>query len=635
MIRTNWIYMYISTIFKLGIFNVFYVAYYRFTIYTGIRKLFFPQVKNESNGNCYHEVPPVNIFPDQWKQPILNDSNKILGGFLHYYKYHWKELGTPPDWFLNPFNGKRHSGSNLHWTKIPDFNRNVGDIKNIWEASRLEWLITLGRAYVITGENIFLTTLNKWLSDWSEKNPQNTGPNWKCGQEASIRLFNLINTACILRQIYSPNLALTDLVYIHLKRISINILYAVAQNNNHGTSEATGLFIGGSWLALIDGKRYVKAQYYATQGRKWLENRVNKLIENDGSFSQHSVTYHRVLLDTLCFAEYWRDYFHLAPFSDCFYWKVKLATDWLWSLTDEITGNCPNLGANDGSMLLNTHSCDYRDFRPSIQLASLLFGREIQYESGLWDEPLFWFNIKKNPECQNLKCRTDGIKPGGYVVMISDNSWGMLRFPSFKFKPSHNDVFHIDLWHFGKNIIHDCGSYSYNADIQSFPFNLKSVNSHNTASFDGLEQMVILRRFLLGKWIDSEFVSAILNLDENIRTWAGSYFDSRKNRHQRTITWVNDTWTIIDKFSGRFQLANIGFNLIHADYQQIENAILAPWGEISYKGVSEMQMIESICSDYYWEKHPCKRLVLWTDENKMIETRIIFNNESSTNTSIF
>src|SRR5690606_32328355 len=105
-----------------------------------------------------------------------------------------------------------------------------------------------------------------------------------------------------------------EFVYRHIERISANIRYALAQDNNHGTSEAAALFIGGSWLAKnasnrseeLDSRtrdlqvmrgndRSKKYDHFAFQGRKWLENRVEKLVENDGSFSQHSVMYHRVL----------------------------------------------------------------------------------------------------------------------------------------------------------------------------------------------------------------------------------------------------------------------------------------------------------------------------------------------------
>ncbi len=105
----------------------------------------------------------------------------------------------------------------------------------------------------------------------------------------------------ILKQTERPTQSLTDLIYFHLERINNNILYAIAQDNNHGTSEAAGLFIGGIFLSKFNFKKYPKTGKYAKNGRYWLEKRVSKLIEADGSFSQHSVTYHRVMLDTLCF----------------------------------------------------------------------------------------------------------------------------------------------------------------------------------------------------------------------------------------------------------------------------------------------------------------------------------------------
>ena len=49
-------------------------------------------------------------------------------------------------------------------------------------------------------------------------------------------------------------------------------------------------------------------------GRYWLENRVAHLVEPDGSFSQYSINYHRVLLDTLCMVEIWRRAINLPMF---------------------------------------------------------------------------------------------------------------------------------------------------------------------------------------------------------------------------------------------------------------------------------------------------------------------------------
>ena len=38
------------------------------------------------------------------------------------------------------------------------------------------------------------------------------------------------------------------MITLHLVRIAATLPYAIAQDNNHGTSEAAALFIGGAWL---------------------------------------------------------------------------------------------------------------------------------------------------------------------------------------------------------------------------------------------------------------------------------------------------------------------------------------------------------------------------------------------------
>lgn len=40
--------------------------------------------------------------------------------------------------------------------------------------------------------------MNLWLNDWCENNPPYLRVNWKCGQEASIRVMHLIMAAYIL-----------------------------------------------------------------------------------------------------------------------------------------------------------------------------------------------------------------------------------------------------------------------------------------------------------------------------------------------------------------------------------------------------------------------------------------------------
>ena len=93
---------------------------------------------------------------------------------------------------------------------------------------------------------------------------------------------------------------------------------------------------------------------------------------------------------------------------DIFYkQKINLAIDWMWQLTDQDTGNIPNLGANDGAQLLQLSGSDYRDFRPSIQFASVLFRGYCVYDDERCNEILKWLDISfKETPCKktNKSC---------------------------------------------------------------------------------------------------------------------------------------------------------------------------------------------------------------------------------------
>ena len=70
-----------------------------------------------------------------------------------------------------------------------------------------------------------------------------------CAQEVSIRLINIINTSYLLG-INSLNASdnLIDLIFAHCQRIIPTIDYAISQDNNHGITEASALYIAGNWL---------------------------------------------------------------------------------------------------------------------------------------------------------------------------------------------------------------------------------------------------------------------------------------------------------------------------------------------------------------------------------------------------
>ncbi|MFA0533136.1 heparinase II/III-family protein [Vibrio breoganii] len=445
-------------------------------------------------------------------------------------------------WAQSVLNDRSFSQMNKPWFDLSDFDSNVGDIKGIWEVSRFDWALGLTRDY-LAGRDTALNELNATAKNWMDKNPPYLGPNWKCGQEASIRVMHLAFSAKLLNQVRKTERPLLVLVKAHLQRIAPTISYAVAQDNNHGTSEAAALFIGGSWLAINGDK---SGERWKKLGRKWLENRAKHLIAEDGTFSQYSVNYHRVMLDTYSMAELWRRDLELRPFSDRLIKKIGLATQWLYKLVEPSTGDAPNLGHNDGARLLQLTDTDYRDFRPSVQLASVVFLQSSAWqEEGEYDEVLALLKLEKPIRIVKTP-ESFHFEQGGYIGLRNQSgAFVLFNYPRFQFRPAQNDALHVDLWRAGVNLLRDGGTFSYNAG-QDYIDYYGGAKSHNTIQFDEHDQMPRLSRFLLGGWLKAKNV----NFDDHQSTGQAGYRDYFGCGHHRKVSLTESSLKVTDQVQG-------------------------------------------------------------------------------------
>lgn len=504
-----------------------------------------------------------------------------------------------PDWHRNPLTGACIAAPQHDWWLIPDFDSKVGDIKLIWEASRFDWVLAFAQRARL-GDAQSLDRLNNWLADWCKQNAPYKGPNWKCGQEASIRVMHLAMAAQLLGQAEAPASGLLKLVHVHLQRIEPTLSYAMAQDNNHGTSEAAALYMGGSWLKLQgvpEGERWLRL------GRKWLENRAARLIGADGSFSQYSLNYHRVMLDTFCMVEVWRRHLQLPELSSEWYACSLAASEWLRTMINPLNGDGPNLGANDGARLLQLTDTDYRDFRPSVQLAMALFANVRAYaDDGSWNLPLRWLGLEL-PQAVASSPASHLFDDGGFAVLRRGSAMIMLRYPRFRFRPSQADVLHLDLWLGGRNLLRDAGTYSYNTDAQWLNYFPGTV-SHNTVQFDDRDQMPRLSRFLFGDWLKTSYIEPLSEVGD-ATTFAVGYQDGRKACHRRNVRLTENTLRVIDKIEGFANKAVLRWRLEPGQWR-VEGTSLCN-GEHRLRleasmPIARFELVEGWESRYYLDK---------------------------------
>jgi len=580
---------------RLGLLNIIRVVRYRVLL------------KLQLHPVCRLQA---EIIPGHFFQKVSHfralEASKAWLRTLKYFD--WFEVAVPedgkPNWFSRPFSGEADWPSDGPWWKPATPLKNGGDIKEVWDLSRFNWVLAMAQR-AANGDSAELDRLNYWLRDWSEKNPPYKGPNWGCGQEASIRVMHLAIAAVILEQEKSPSPTVLSFIRAHLARIAPTLSYALSQDNNHGVLEAAGLFVGGEWLYAVTGD--AQARKWADLGRKWLEERASRLISPDGGFSMYSVAYHREFLDAMAISELWRRRSNLNLFSALFRERATGAALWLKAFTHCAVGDSPNIGANDGTRLLPLTDTEYRDFRPSVQMACVLFaGCRAYDQDGPWNLPLQWLEVPLPNEILPSD-KSQIFDDCGFAVIRGDSTDGdyqaFIRYPRFRFRPSHADALHLDFWIDGINVLRDGGSYSYDPKLGALDY-LVGTESHNTIQIDNRDQMPRFNTFLLGGWLKLIERSNIQTQGNEV-VFSAKYADNKNSVHERKINLRPGRLTVSDSVELFSKNAVLRWRLVSKDWKIEDQAVISSQFRLEVSSnvkIKRFEIVDGFESRHYWEK---------------------------------
>ena len=191
-----------------------------------------------------------------------------------------------------------------------------------------------------------------------------------------------------------------------------------------------------------------------------------------------------------------------------------------------------------------------------------------------------------------------------FLGFPNKTSWGLLRLPKYKFRPSNADPLHFDLFHKGENILRDGGSFSYNSSEKIISY-FSGIKSHNTIQFNNKEPMPRLGRFLWGNWLYLQSKPELLFTDNHIIS-SGSYI-ANKSFHQRKVIvdLKGINWTIIDKISN-FDSALLRWRLCNSNWEIFDNEIRSDKAILKFSSdaVFEIKGLKKgLESLYYYDKN--------------------------------
>src|SRR6202167_194854 len=500
----------------------------------------------------FANAPPLKssireIVGSGGEKQIIAEAERILAGNLPFFGQLSLASEFPPQWFRNPATGQTVSPQQP-WTQMRFASPVYGDLKFILEPSRFLFVYPLVRAYALTGDELYPQAFWNAIEDWALHSPPMAGPLWICGQECSLRilawtfaLHALVNSSSTTDERVA---LLVSMIAAHAWRTAQTLGYARSQRSNHLISEAVGLWTAGT---LYPDLR--EAQVWQSLGTHLLREAVLDQITPEGVSQQHSFNYQRMILHlllwTLRLAE-----IHQIQLAEEIRVRTQAAFEFMRPWVDRESGFTPNHGSDDGTQILPLASCQYRDFRPLLQLGAAVLHRPA-LKPGPWDEAALWFGIKPAVAQESALAPPPSVETG-YFRLGDSQSWALIRAGRYMRRPFQADQLHVDLWWQGINLARDAGTYLYNGPP---PWNngLAGTAVHNTITVDHRDQMRRAGRFLWVDWAQASGRSHSSADQPYVDRFKGEH-EGYKNlgvTHRRMVQWLAGSgWVIVDDVEG-------------------------------------------------------------------------------------
>ncbi len=129
--------------------------------------------------------------PAAARAAVIAAADQLMRGEWEVLGVHRTDLEAP-DWFRDPVTGRRSDPGRYAFRIDYRSERQTGNIKQVWELSRLQHLTLLAAAWFLSGEEAYASRVATQLRSWWRENPFLSGVHWASGIEVGIRLISLV-----------------------------------------------------------------------------------------------------------------------------------------------------------------------------------------------------------------------------------------------------------------------------------------------------------------------------------------------------------------------------------------------------------------------------------------------------------
>ena len=185
--------------------------------------------------------------PPDVRDRLIEAADQLLDGRWEILGVERKDMGDP-DWFFDPVTGRR-APEHDYSLGIDSRSETVsGNVKQVWELSRLHHLTVLAAAFSLSGERRYAERVADHLRSWWAKNRFLSGIHWTSGIELGIRLISFVWIRRLLdawdgvESLFDDNPDARVQIWWH-QRFLAGFPSRGSSANNHVIAEAAGQLI--------------------------------------------------------------------------------------------------------------------------------------------------------------------------------------------------------------------------------------------------------------------------------------------------------------------------------------------------------------------------------------------------------
>lgn len=330
----------------------------------------------------------VSLLRDRLPQEaeqIVQRAERICRHRFDLLGYEDLDYGAAIDWHCDRVHGKR--APRKPWFKIDylDFSE-VGDSKITWELNRHQHLVTLAKAYRLTGDGKFAGEVFRQWRHWHIENPYPIGINWSSSLEVAFRSLSWIWMYHLLE---GSTALLLGFRKEWLRAQAVNgrhiehFLSTYFSPNTHLLGEAVALFFLGTMCSELPA-----AERWKLLGWRLVLREAQRQVQADGFHFEQSTYYHVYALDLFLHAGLLASINDVPTRSD-FDNTLERMLDALYLLAR--AGVPPRLGDDDGGRLFDPRRNQAEHLLDPLATGAVLFGRgDFKYVAGGLREETLW-----------------------------------------------------------------------------------------------------------------------------------------------------------------------------------------------------------------------------------------------------